>query len=245
MKKLTKIVLSFVILAAVVLSLGNTTSYKAAEAEGTTQGVITCVDMYDWNFGSYQDVIAFMSTDDTQTMGTLTGQADPAVFGWFCSALLEYNEANGTWVVKEAYTAPDGVANPFHNTTLGEGKMVIMYHANLASAKQADYDFYNANLVAGKELYLGVHPSLMYDLYDYVDGAFLSTVPVEVAEPEPETEATDDANKDDANADDNKDADADKDAEGGINPLVIAVVVVAVIAVVGVIVVVGKNKKAE
>ena len=154
MKKLTKIVLSLLILAAVVLPIaGNAASYKAAEAEGTTQGVITCVDMYDWNFGSYQDVIAFMSTDDTQTMGTLTGQQDPAVFGWFKSALLEYNEANGTWVVKEAYTEPTGGENPFHNTTLGEGKMVIMYHGNLASAKQADYDFYNANLVAGKELY--------------------------------------------------------------------------------------------
>ena len=246
MKKLTKIVLSLLILAAVVLPLaGNTTSYKAAEAEGTTQGVITCANMYDWNFGSYQDVIAFISLDETQTMGTLTGQTDAAVFGWFSSALLELDEAKGAWVVKDVYTEPTGGENPFHNTTLGEGKMVIMYHANLASAKQADLDFYKANLVVGKELYLGVHPSLMYDVYDYVDGAFLSTVPVEVAEPEPETEETDDANKDDANADDNKDADADKDAEGGINPLVIAVVVVAVIAVAGVIVVVSKNKKAE
>lgn len=244
MKKITKIVLSLLILAAVVLPLaGNTTSYKAAEADGTTQGVITCANMYDWNFGSYQDVIAFISLDETQTMGTLTGQADATVFGWFSSALLELDEAKGAWVVKEVYTEPTGGENPFHNTTLGEGKMVIMFHANLASAKQADYDFYKANLVVGKELYLGVHPSLMYDVYDYVDGAFLSTVPVEVAEPE--TEATDDADKDVANADDNKDADADKDAEGGINPLVIAVVVVVVVAVVGVIVVVSKKKKAE
>lgn len=248
MKKLTKIVLSLLILAAVVLPLaGNTTSYKAAEAEGTTQGVITCANMYDWNFGSYQDVIAFISLDETQTMGTLTGQADPAVFGWFCSALLELDEAKGAWVVKEVYTEPTGGENPFHNTTLGEGKMVIMYHGNLASAKQADLDFYKANLVVGKELYLGVHPSLMYDVYDYVEGAFLSTVPVEVAEPEPETEATDDANKDDADKDDANKDDADKDAnaEGGISPLVIAVVVVVVIAVVGVIVVVSKNKKAK
>lgn len=248
MKKLTKIVLSLLILAAVVLPIaGNAASYKAAEAEGTTQGVITCANMYDWNFGSYQDVIAFISLDETQTMGTLTGQQDPAVFGWFCSALLELDEAKGVWVVKEAYTSPDGVANPFHNTTLGEGKMVIMYHANLAGAKQADYDFYNTNLVVGKEFYLGVHPSAMYDVYDYVDGAFLSTVPVEVDEPEPETEATDDADKDDANKDDanaDADKDADKDAEGGINPLVIAVVVVVIIAVVGVIVVVSKKKKA-
>lgn len=244
MKKITKIVLSLLILAAVVLPIaGNAASYKAAEAEGTTQGVITCANMYDWNFGSYQDVIAFISLDETQTMGTLTGQADAAVFGWFKSAYLELDEAKGAWVVKEAYTEPTGGENPFHNTTLGEGKMVIMYHGNLASAKQADYDFYNANLAVGAELYLGVHPSVMYDVYDYVDGAFLSTVPVEVAEPEVETETTTDDANNDAAADD-KDADADKDAEGGVNPLVIAVVVVVVIAVVGVVVVANKRKNA-
>ena len=247
MKKLTKVVLSLLILAAVVLPVfGNTTSYKAAEADGTTQGVITCANMYDWNFGSYNDVIAFISLDETQTMGTLTGQSDPTVFGWFYSAYLELDTETGAWVVKQACTAPTGGENPFHNTTLGEGKMVIMFHSNLSKSKQADLDFYMANLVEGKELYLGVHPSLMYDVYDYVDGAFLSTVPVEVAEPE--TEAADDTASDDANADDantDTNADVDKAAEGGINPLVIAVVVVVVIAVVGVVVIASKRKKAE
>lgn len=242
MKKITKIVLSLLILAAVVLPIaGNAASYKAAEAEGATQGVITCANMYDWNFGSYNDVIAFISLDETQTMGTLTGQTDATVFGWFYSAYLELDSATGAWVVKQAYTEPTGGENPFHNTTLGEGKMVLMFHSNLTKSKQADYDFYMANLVEGKELYLGVHPSLMYDVYDYVDGAFLSTVAVEVAEPEVETETTTDDANDDAAADDK---DADKDAEGGINPLVIAVVVVVVIAVVGVVVVANKRKNA-
>lgn len=241
MKKITKTVLSLLILAAVVLPVfGNATCYKAAEADGTTQGVITCANMYDWNFGSYNDVIAFISLDETQTMGTLTGQADPAVFGWFYSALLEYDDAKGAWVVSDACLEPTGGANPFHDTTLGEGKMVIMFHSNLAKSKQADLDFYMANLVVGKELYLGVHPSLMYDVYDYVDGAFLSTVPVEVAEPETETDET----SDDANTSADTDADEDTDAEGGISPLIIVAIVVVVVAVVGVIVV-SKRKKAE
>ena len=241
MKKITKIVLSLLVLAAVVLPIaGNAASYKAAEAEGTTQGVITCANMYDWNFGSYNDVIAFISLDETQTLSTLTGQADETVFGWFYNALLEYDEAKGAWVVTKADLEQDGV-NANAATTLGEGKMVIMFHDNLAKSKQADLDFYKANLVDGKELYLGVHPSEMYDVYDYVDGAFLSTVAVEVAEPEVETETTTDDANDDAAADDK---DADKDAEGGINPLVIAVVVVVVIAVVGVVVVANKRKNA-
>lgn len=240
MKKITKIVLSLLILAAVVLPItGNAASYKAAEAEGTTQGVITCANMYDWNFGSYNDVIAFISLDDTQTVGTLTGQADETVFGWFYNALLEYDAAKGAWVVTKADLEQDGV-NANHNTTLGEGKMVIMFHDNLAKSKQAELDFYKANLVDGKELYLGVDPSVLYDVYDYVEGAFLSTVPVEVEAPEAETESTDDA-KDDAAADDK---DADKEAKGGVNPLVIAVVVVVVIAVVGVVVVANKRKNA-
>ena len=240
MKKITKIVLSLLILAAVVLPItGNAASYKAAEAEGTTQGVITCANMYDWNFGSYNDVIAFISLDDTQTVGTLTGQADETVFGWFYNALLEYDAAKGAWVVTKADLEKDGV-NANHNTTLGEGKMVIMFHDNLTKSKQADFDFYLANLVDGKELYLGVDPSVMYDVYDYVEGAFLSTVPVEVEAPEAETESTDDA-KDDAAADDK---DADKEAKGGVDPLVIAVVVVVVIAVVGVVVVANKRKNA-
>ena len=240
MKKITKIVLSLLILAAVVLPItGNAASYKAAEAEGTTQGVITCANMYDWNFGSYNDVIAFISLDDTQTVGTLTGQADETVFGWFYNALLEYDAAKGAWVVTKADLEQDGV-NANHNTTLGEGKMVIMFHDNLAKSKQAELDFYKANLVDGKELYLGVDPSVLYDIYDYVEGAFLSTVPVEVEAPEAETESTDDA-KDDAAADDK---DADKEAKGGVNPLVIAVVVVVVIAVVGVVVVANKRKNA-
>lgn len=240
MKKITKIVLSLLILAAVVLPIaGNAASYKAAEAEGTTQGVITCANMYDWNFGSYNDVIAFISLDDTQTVGTLTGQADETVFGWFYNALLEYDAAKGAWVVTKADLEQDGV-NANHNTTLGEGKMVIMFHDNLAKSKQAELDFYKANLVDGKELYLGVDPSVLYDVYDYVEGAFLSTVPVEVEAPEAETESTDDA-KDDAAADDK---DADKEAKGGVDPLVIAVVVVVVIAVVGVVVVANKRKNA-
>lgn len=244
------LLVAILVLAAVVLPVfSGAESFKATEADTTvestaTQGVITCVDLYDWNFGSYNDIIAFMSLDETQTMGTLTGQADPAVFGWFSSALLEYDEAKGAWVVTGAYTAPDGVVNPYHDTALGEGKMVLMFHSNVTKTQQESYDFFMANLVEGKELYLGIHPSLMYDLYDYVDGAFLSTVPVEVAEPETEedTTAADTEADTTTNTEDNKDTDADK--EGGINPIVIVAIVVVVIAIVGIIVVVAKRKKA-
>jgi hypothetical protein len=124
---------------------------------------------------------------------------------------------------------------------LGEGKMVIMYHDQVATNEKESFDFYSANLVEGKELYLGVDPSALYDVYDYVDGAYLSTTPVDVEEPEADDNASDDSAKDDSAADDK-----DADKEAGMNPVVIAVIVVAVIAVVGVVaVVVSKRKKAE
>ena len=227
------------------------TEVETPEAGAATQGVITCVDLYDWNFGSYNDIIAFMSLDETQTMGTLTGQADEKVFGWFCSALLEYDEAKGAWVVTDTYLEPVDGPNPFHNTALGEGKMVLMFHGNVTKTQQESYDFFMANLVEGKELYLGVDPSVMYDLYDYVDGAFLSTVPVEVEPPveedttteetEEDTTVEKESEKEDKEA--NKDADKEADKEEGMNPILIVAIVVVVVAVIGVIVVVAKRKK--
>ena len=238
------LLVAILVLAAVVLPVfAGAESFKATEAEETTQGVITCANMYDYNFGSYNDIIAFVSADNTQTLSTLTGQ-DEATFAWFYNALLEYDEAKGAWVVTRADLEMDGV-NANANETLGEGKMVIMFHDNVTKTQEASYNFFKENLVDGKELYLGVHPSVIFVVYDYVDGAFLSTVPVEVAEPEVEDTTADDTEADTTTKDTEADKDADADKEGGVNPIVIVAIVVVVIAIVGIIIVVAKRKKAN
>ena len=238
------LLVAILVLAAVVLPVfAGAESFKATETDEVTQGVITCANMYDWNFGSYNDVQAFISLDDTQSLSTLTGQADPAVFGWFYNALLEYNAEKGVWVVTNADLEMDGI-NENCEVTLGEGKMVLMFHDNVTKTQEASFNFYKEVLVDGAELYLGVDPSVLYDVYDYVDGAFLSTVPVEVEAPATE----DDTTADDTEADtttgteDDKEADADK---AGVNPIVIVAIVVVVIAIVGIVIVVAKRKKAN
>lgn len=239
------LLVAILVLAAVVLPVfAGAESFKATETDEVTQGVITCANMYDWNFGSYNDIQAFISMDDTQTLSTLTGQADPAVFGWFYNALLEYNAEKGVWVVTNADLEMDGI-NENCEVTLGEGKMVLMFHDNVTKTQEASFNFYKEVLVDGAELYLGVDPSVLYDVYDYVDGAFLSTVPVEVAEPGVEDTTAEDTETDTTTKDTEADKDADADKEGGINPIVIVAIVVVVIAIVGIIVVVAKRKKAN
>jgi hypothetical protein len=241
MKKMTKVVLSLILtLALVVLPVaGNTASFNAAEADAPTQGKISAANMYDWNGSQFYDFLVFMSLDEVNTVGTMTGQ-QPGVFVWQVGALLEFDAAKNAWVVTKADLACDGVFD-LETEALGEGKMVLMYHPNVETNEKESFDFYAANLVEGKELYLGVDPSALYDVYDYVDGAYLSTTPVDVEEPEADDNASDDSAKDDSAADDK-----DADKEAGMNPVVIAVIVVAVIAVVGVVaVVVSKRKKAE
>ena len=175
MKKITKVVLSLILtLALVVLPVaGNTASYNAAEADAPTQGKISAANMYDWNGSQFYDFLVFMSLDEVNTVGTMTGQ-QPGVFVWQSGALLEYNAEKDAWVVTKADLENDGVFN-LETEPLGEGKMVLMYHQNVATNEQESFDFYAANLVEGKELYLSVDPSALYDVYDYVDGAYLST----------------------------------------------------------------------
>ena len=239
------LLVAILVLAAVVLPvIGSANSYKATETTETevevgTQGVLTAANMYDWNFGAYNDIIVFMSYDDTQTLSTLTGQTEGDSFAWFYNFLLEYNAEKGTWVVTKADMEMGDSANQLRNETLGEGKMVVMFHDLVTTKQQESYDFFMNTVEVGAEFYLGIHPDYIYDVYDYVDGAFLSTVPVEVEEPV--VEDTTDTEADTTTGTDDK----TDDAKDGVNPIVIVAAVVVVLAIVGVVIVVAKRKKAE
>jgi hypothetical protein len=115
-----------------------------------------------------------------------------------------------------------------------------MFHDLVTTKQQESYDFFMNTVEVGTEFYLGIHPDYIYDVYDYVDGAFLSTVPVEVEAPEVEDTTTEDATTEDTTTDTE-----DKDDAKGVNPIIIVAAVVVVLAIVGVVIVVAKRKKAE
>ena len=239
------VLVAILVLAAVVLPVfGSANSYKATETtestevEVGTQGVLTAVNYVDYNFSAYNDIIVWATYDDTQTICTLTGQ-DEATFAWWYNFLLEYNEEKGTWVVTKADMTMADSANQCSTELLGEGKMVVMFHDLVTKTQQESYDFFLNTVEVGTEFYLGVHPDTVFEVYDLVDGVFLSTVPVEVEEPVVE-DTTADTEAD--TTDDTTGADDDK---AGVNPIVIVAVVVVLLAIVGVVIVVVKRKKAE
>ena len=223
---------------------GSAASYKADEATPGTQGVLTAVNYVDYTMSSYQDIIVFACSDNTQTMLTLTGQ-DEATFAWWYNFVLEYNAEKGTWVVTKADMTMADSAIQNCKEPLGEGKMVIMFHDNITKTQKDSYDFFLSTVEVGREYYLGVHPSLVFDVYDRVDGVFLSTEKVEVAPPETESEVESEKESEatsEKDSENNAGAGAD---QGQISPLVIVTVVVVLVAAAGAIVMVKKRKGAS
>ena len=248
MKRITKIILSIIlVLAAVVLPLfGNTTNYKADEV---TQGNLTAANSVDYQFGSFNDIIVFACSDSTQTLLTLTGQ-DEATFAWWYNFVLEFNAEKGTWVVTKADMSMADGANAYCTEPLGEGKMYVMFHDNVTKTQKESYDFFLNTVEVGKEYYLSVDTSYIFDVYDWVEDAFLSTVPVDVKAPETPSEEPSSATEPESEpVSEPESKPADKPATPGnnndnqVNPLVIVAVVVVVIAVAGGVVVVIKRKK--
>lgn len=253
MKRITKIILSLILtLAVVALPLaGNAASYKADEATTGTQGVLTAANYYDYNFSPYQDIVVWASEDTTATLLSITGQPE-GTFAWFYNFVLEYNEENGTWVVTKADMTMADAANQSESELLGPNKMVIMFHDLVTTTQQENYDFFINTVEVGQEYYLGVHPSAIFEVYDKVDGVFLSTVPVEVEEPETESEAESEAtseveseaaseNESEATSENENNASANEE-QTPTSPLVIVTVIVVLVAIAGVIIILVKRK---
>ena len=235
MKRITKIILSLVLVFTMLVLpvCGGVASYNADE---TTQGNITAANYYDYTFSPYRDIIVWASDDSTATLLSITGQ--PAgTFAWFYNFVLEYDEAKGAWVVTKADMTMTDSANQSESETLGKGKMVVMFHDLVTKEQQASYDFFINNVEVGKEFYLTVDPSAVFEVYDLVDGVALSTVKVDVAPPAADTETGSEATSE-------KDDDASNkgEADNQISPLVIVTVVVVLVAAVGGFVIVKKRK---
>ncbi len=247
MKRTTKIILSVIlVLAAVVLPLfGNAASYKADEAT-VTQGNLTAANSVDYQFGSFNDIMVFACSDSTQNLLTLTAQ-DEATFAWWYNFVLEYNSEKGTWVVTKADMSMADSANAYCTEPLGEGKMYVMFHDNVTKTQQESYDFFLSTVEVGQEYYLSVDPSYIFDVYDWVEDAFLSTVPVEVKAPEvpseEEPEKPSEPSSEPTGTPSTPSTPTTPDNNNQIDPLVIVAVVVVVIAVAGGVVVVIKRKK--
>ena len=244
MKRITKIILSIIlVLAAVVLPLfGNTTNYKADEV---TQGNLTAANSVDYQFGSFNDIIVFACSDATQNLLTLTAQ-DEATFAWWYNFVLEFNAEKGTWVVTKADMSMADGANAYCTEPLGEGKMYVMFHDNVTKTQKESYDFFLNTVKVGQEYYLSVDTSYIFDVYDWVEDAFLSTVPVDVKAPETPSEEPSSATEPESepvSEPESKPATPGNNNDNQVNPLVIVAVVVVAIAVAGGVVVVIKRTK--
>lgn len=246
MKRTTKIILSVIlVLATVVLPLfGNATNYKADE---TTQGNLTVANSVDYQFGSFNDIMVFATNDSTQNLLTLTGQNEDT-FAWWYNFVLEYNSEKGTWVVTKADMTMADSANANCTEPLGEGKMYVMFHDNVTKTQQESYDFFLNTVEVGQEYYLSVDPSYIFDVYDWVEDAFLSTVPVDVKAPEtpseePSSEPESEKPSEPSSEPTGTPSTPPTPDNNQIDPLVIVAVVVVVIAVAGGVVIVIKRKK--
>ena len=93
-------------------------------------GNIVLNDSNAYNWDSTK-VVVWASDNEEAVIGDILG-VEP-FFGWFYKALLEYNEISKTFDVIATETATDATSD-YTTWTLGYGRMIVMAHADCASA---------------------------------------------------------------------------------------------------------------
>lgn len=153
-----------------------------------TSGNLTYANAYDWSSGAYQkNIFVYASATETATPLNLVGQA-AGVFGWQNGLVLEYNEAKGTWkVVVSDLDSGDG-ANAAEAQTLGAGRMIIIFHNDIANYLADSYTFFMEKAVLGAEFYLSVDVSILQAVSGNISSknVYLSSRPIEEDTTEPE-----------------------------------------------------------
>ena len=134
---------------------------------------------YDWTNLSNQ-IYVFASSDATATPASLIGQGE-GFMGWWTGIVLEYNATNETWVVTSVNT-PDGT-NEAESETLGDNKMVIIFHSDAATGQPETYNFLTKYAVLGAELYLSGNFSRVQSASGSLSGIALATGKVESTTP--------------------------------------------------------------
>ena len=151
-KRVLSLVACFAMLLGTLVSPAT-----VAKAEGAAEGGgLHWANCYDWRpagDGHAYSVFAFASADETASANTLTGQA-AGFFAWWYGFVLEYNAEKGTYVVTAAdMVASDGVC-AVEATTLGEGKIVVLFHDGVAANQADSFNYFLENVAVGAEFSL-------------------------------------------------------------------------------------------
>lgn len=146
-------------------------SYEKA-AVAPQGGYLGRANSYDWS-NHASAIFSFASADETATASSILGQ--PAgTFGWWYSFVLEYNEANGTFVVTIADTLMDGV-NAIETATLGYGKLAFMYHGDFANTDADSFNYFLEKATVGTEFYLVGDYDAIVATWDVLADTYLTT----------------------------------------------------------------------
>ncbi|MBE5952431.1 MAG: hypothetical protein E7260_12770 [Lachnospiraceae bacterium] len=146
----------FATLAAAAGALTDVTLTLVETEEAQTAGGLHFANGYDWRDagdGHAHNIFAFASADATATSSTFTGQG-AGFFNWWYGFVLEYNAEKGTYVVTVAdMVASDGVCAA-ETATLGEGKIVVVFHDGAAENQADSFNYFLANVKEGAEFTL-------------------------------------------------------------------------------------------
>jgi hypothetical protein len=161
----------------------TTVTGETIEAERTVvigekqiiSGDLTYANAYDWSANSYQkQIYVYASATETATPATINGQA-VGFMGWFSGIVFEYNETNGTWKVVSVNWG-DGT-NEAESTTLGDGRLIVMFHNDVVNGQPENYNFFKEKAVVGAEFYLSEDISILQSVSGSLSNVYLSLKP--------------------------------------------------------------------
>ena len=139
-------------------------------------GDLTYANAYDWSANSYQkQIYVYASATETATPATINGQA-VGFMGWFSGIVFEYNETNGTWKVVSVNWG-DGT-NEAESTTLGDGRLIVMFHNDVVNGQPENYNFFKEKAVVGAEFYLSEDISILQSVSGSLSNVYLSLKPI-------------------------------------------------------------------
>ena len=126
------------LLTVLVMTLGVVAVPNvSAKADDAANGEINYINGYDWT-GSSTSIHAFASASAEASPASMCAQGD-AFLDWFYGIVLERN-ADYNYVVTAAQAGQ--ADNTIDATTLGEGKIVIMFHGDAQAAHADSYNFF-------------------------------------------------------------------------------------------------------
>ena len=137
------------------------------------KGYLNRTNSYDYDMGYTKDICVFASQNASDTVLTLTKQ-DEATFAWWYNFVLEYNAAKGKWIVTKADMQINN-SNECQTEPLGENKMVVMFHEDVANNQRESVEFFLQTVRVGQEYWLVGDSGSIVSGSDKLNGVYLTT----------------------------------------------------------------------